>query len=459
MRIVPSIIALALLVSCNQKDLNLMIIHTDQQSQWTVGVYGLDDLRGPLTTPNLDNLAKDGVLFTNFFTNSAVCSPSRALMMTGLYATGNGVYTNNNVMKDVPTLASILKEAGYSTGYSGKWHLSGTAKPGWAPESYGWDDNRFMFNRGHYKKITENEDGSLKAHPYKEIGDEESFTTDWLTDKTLDFIRENQDNKFAYMVSYPDPHQPWEVREPFNSMYPEDEMSVPESYSHHDDPINSWLDSLIQKHYKNVSPERIRRFKAMYSGSVHLIDYNVGRLVEELKSLDLYDKTLVVFTSDHGEYMGEHGMFYKNQFFEAAYQLPMVIHHPDIQKDEANDAVFSMVDFAPGILGLMGIENEKEFHGRDFSVAIDGQDQWDDVAHVHHANHTGVGVFTPEYYLIIHKSGENLLFDRVNDPMEMKNLYNDPRHQNVVELMTELVKEHHKMYGTPEYDWICRLVE
>jgi len=452
------IMLIALLVSCSQKDFNLLIIHTDQQSQWTVGAYGMDELRGPLTTPNLDELASDGVLFTNFFTNSAVCSPSRALMMTGCYAPANGVYTNNMVMNDIPTLASILKDDGYATGYTGKWHLSGTAKPGWAPDSYGWEDNRFMFNRGHYKKISENEDGGLKAHPYKVIGDEESYTTDWLTDKALDFIRENQDNKFAYMVSYPDPHQPWEVREPFNSMYPEEEMSVPESFIHHDKPIIAWQDSLIKKHYKNVDEDRVMRFKAMYSGSVHLIDYNTGRLIDFLKESDLYDNTIIVFTTDHGEYMGEHGMLYKNQLFEGAHRLPMIIHLPGRRTGETITNVFSMVDFTPGILSLMDIYPDVEFQGNDFSVILEKNNDWLNEAHVHHANHVGAGLFTKEYYLILHRSGEHLLFDRINDPKEMNNLYYDEEYGEVVEEMTSKIHDHHKFYNTPEWEWI-RTVE
>ena len=457
LRTTISLFLTVLLVSCTQKDLNLLIIHTDQQSQWTVGAYGMDELRGPLTTPHLDALAEEGILFTNFFTNSAVCSPSRALMMTGCYATRNGVYSNNMVMEHIPTLASQLAEAGYVTGYAGKWHLSGTAKPGWIPDSYGWEDNRFMFNRGHYKKITENDDGSLTAHPYKVIGDEKSYTTDWLTDKAIDFIDRNREVKFAFMVSYPDPHQPWEVREPFNSMYPEEEMSVPQSFIQYDNPLVDWHDSILKKHYKNNYPKKVRRFKAMYSGSVHLIDHNVGRLIDFLKESDLYNNTIVLFTTDHGEYMGEHGMFYKNQLFEAAHRLPLIMHLPGSSSGQVINNVFSMVDFMPGLLNLMGIVPDEGVHGRDFSMFLDNVEGWEDWAHVHHSGHMGAGLFTKEYYLILHRSGEHLLFDRINDPEEMSNLYYDDEYQDVVEEMQAKIFEHHKRYGTPEYKWISRL--
>jgi len=445
-----------IVAGCGQRKLNLLILHTDQQSQWTVGAYGMDELRGPLTTPNLDALAEDGILFTNFFTNSGVCSPSRALMMTGCYATRNGVYSNNMVMSDIPTLATQLNDAGYTTGYAGKWHLSGTAKPGWEPDGYGWTDNRYMFNRGHYKKITDLDGENPKAYPYKVIGDEKSFTTDWLTNKTLEFIRAKQNERFAYMVSYPDPHQPWEVREPYNSMYAPSDMSIPESFSQRIDPQTGWHADIVKTH-KNLSQAKLQRIKSMYSGSVNLLDYNMGRIIDELKELDLYDKTLIVFTTDHGEYMGEHGMLYKNNFYETAYRLPFILRIPDGEKEIVNDHIFSMVDFMPGILNLLGIEPNEEVQGQDFSSLLTEEStEWTEEAHVHHATHKGAGIFTPDYYLLLHRSGEHLLFNRVSDPYELYNLYGDPDFQSIVKEMTERIMEHHKLYDTPEWKWLSK---
>lgn len=451
------ILVSVIIAGCGQQKLNLLILHTDQQSQWTVGAYGMDELRGPLTTPNLDALAEDGILFTNFFTNSGVCSPSRALMMTGCYATRNGVYRNNMVMSDIPTLATHLNEAGYLTGYAGKWHLSGNPKPGWAPRSYGWTDNQYMFNRGHYKKIEDLEGMSPKAYPYKIIGDENTYTTDWLTAKVIDFLRENQEKKFAYMVSYPDPHQPWQVREPYNSMYSPADMLVPESYSQRIDPLTEWHSEILTHHTK-LSQKKLQKIKAMYSGSVHLLDHSIGKIIKELENLKLYDKTLIVFTTDHGEYMGEHGMLYKNNFFEAAYRLPFILRIPDGQKGSLNEHVFSMVDFMPGILNLLGIEPNEQVHGRDFSSLLTDEPlEWKEEAHVHHAVHNGAGLFTPDYYLLLYRTGEHLLFDRKNDPKELYNLYNDPEFELVIVEMTNRILEHHKLYNTPEWKWLGEL--
>ncbi len=413
----------------------------------------MDDLRGPLKTPNLDQLASEGILFTNFFTNSAVCSPSRAIMMTGCYPTRNGVPENNMILNDIPTLADYLNQKGYATGYAGKWHLSGEARPGWAPSSYGWTDNRYMFNRGHYKKITEASDGSLVAHPYKEIGDEENYTTDWLTNKAIEFIELHANTKFAYMVSFPDPHQPWEVREPFNSQYKAEEMTVPDSYSQLFNPINEWHNDIVSGN-QNLTLKRLKNIKAMYSGSVGLIDHSVGRLIQVLEDLDLTEKTIVVFTSDHGEYMGEHGLLYKNQYFETAYRLPLIIRNPNYPNSVIKTEVFSMVDFMPGILGMMGIEVDEEVEGKDFSVILEEQNEWSNEAFVHHSSETGVGVFTPEFYLIIQQSGENMLFNRKEDPQELYNLYYDPEFYEIRDSLTGMILVHNKAIQSKELVWL-----
>lgn len=438
---------------CKPGHLNLLIVHTDQQARWTVGVYNEDELRGPLTTPNLDRLAKEGILFTNFFTNSAVCSPSRALMMTGCYATRNGVVDNNMVMVDLPTLADHLAAAGYKTGYAGKWHLSGTARPGWAPDPYGWVDNRYMFNRGHYKMIRMDASGNPEAISGQQPGDEESYTTDWLTDRAIEFIRGHQDDLFAYMVSYPDPHQPWQVREPFNSMYDPDMMSVPRSFFQTIDPLNNWHREMVEQ-YGILTAERLQRIKSMYSGSVNLIDYNVGIMLAELEQLDLLDQTMIVFTTDHGEYMGEHGLLYKNVFFEAAYRLPLIIRHPDMEAGQFNPHFIGMVDFMPGILSLLGLPVPEEIDGRDFALTFHEDPDWNEEVIIHHSRHDGAGLYTPDYFLLLHRTGEDLLFDRIRDPEALHNIYYDPESRFIADSLSARIISHHRDLQTGEWVWL-----
>ena len=168
---------------------NLLVIHTDQQSCWSLSAYG-----GTLvSTPNIDSLATEGVILDSFFTNVAVCTPSRGCFVTGRYEHAHGAYRNNIPLgRDEITFAQVLRDAGYDTGYAGKWHLDGTPRPGWVhPErSMGFADARFMFNRGHWKKISDPPMNDMEpvVHPYREIGDDRSYPTDWLTDRAIDFV-------------------------------------------------------------------------------------------------------------------------------------------------------------------------------------------------------------------------------------------------------------------------------
>ena len=152
---------------------NVLIIHTDQQSWWTLGCYGST----VISTPNIDRLASEGAKLTGFFVNSAVCTPSRGTFLTGRYPHAHGAFRNNLPLnRDEVTFAEIFRRNGYETGYAGKWHLDGTARPGWvhAERSMGFEDANFMFNRGHWKKIADTDMGDCEPtiFPYREFGDE-----------------------------------------------------------------------------------------------------------------------------------------------------------------------------------------------------------------------------------------------------------------------------------------------
>ena len=247
----------------NKKYPNLLIIHTDQLSSWALSVYAKQLTGTPnygkilIETPHIDSLAKEGAIFYNFFTNSAVCTPSRGCLLSGRYPHAHGAYRNNIEMnRDEVTIAHILQSNGYETGYAGKWHLDGEPKPGWVrpARSMGFADCRFMFNRGHWKKIVDQPQGNPKAFPYKVIGDEKTFTTDWLADKTIEFIEKTGNRPFFYMVSIPDPHGPFTVRRPYMNMYRPDEMTVPNTF---------------KESSQNSKPNRRRTKEAMKKSKAH----------------------------------------------------------------------------------------------------------------------------------------------------------------------------------------------
>jgi len=334
---------------------NLLIIHTDQQSAWTLSAYGGE----LIDTPHIDRLGREGALFHSFFTNSAVCTPSRGCFLTGRYPHCHGAYANNIPLnRDAITLAHILLQNGYETGYAGKWHLDGTPRPGWVhPErSMGFADSRYMFNRGHWKRI------EFMPTPRDQplvfsgvVGDERTYTTDWLTDRTIEFIREARTAPFFYMVSFPDPHDPVDVRPPYDALYRPEDMPLPSTFS--EASLPAWAER-----FRRTTPyaldrpdreERLRRRKAFYCGEVKLIDDSVGRLLDGLEQQGVLDETIVVFTTDHGEYMGEHGLYAKNQLYETAYRIPLLIRWPGgIPGGTIVDRMVATVDFQPTILGL-----------------------------------------------------------------------------------------------------------
>ncbi len=207
----------------NPDQANLLIIHTDEHNFRTLGCYRetLSDEQAYMwgsgiivETPNLDRIASEGALCTNWYATSPVCTPSRASMISGMYPAVTGSPVNDMPLNDdVVSFAHILKEAGYATSYVGKWHLDGSAKPGFSPaRKFGFEDNRYMFNRGHWKVLAEDEKGPRVDQDINNKGwaiydasavTKESFTTDFLVDRTLEILERDKDKPFCVMLSIP----------------------------------------------------------------------------------------------------------------------------------------------------------------------------------------------------------------------------------------------------------------
>lgn len=436
---------------------NILIIHTDQQSSWTLSVYG-----GTLVdTPSIDRIGREGAVFNNFFTNSAVCTPSRGCFLTGRYPHSHGAYKNNiELNRDEMTIAQILQENGYDTGYAGKWHLDGEPKPGWmdSSRSMGFEDCRYMFNRGHWKKIIEDENGMAKESPYNVIGDEKTFTTDWLADKTMDFIKQPRKNPFFFMVSIPDPHTPYTVRLPYDTMFDSDDMPVPDTFSQENMP--KWAEKAREngpyRMDKSNREQILRRHKAGYCGEVKCIDYNVGRILDCLAKQGILSNTIIVFTTDHGDYLGEHGLLGKNHLYETAYRIPMLVRWPKkIQSGTVIDNIASTVDFQPTILNLMGIDPCRREQGRDASALLQGKEaNWKDVAYIHHASMKRAGIFTPQYELAYVQNSDHILFDRANDPDQVNNLFYRPEYKDIINELTQQIVKHNVEVNSPAASWL-----
>jgi len=438
---------------------NVLIVLTDQQSAWTVGAYG----GTVVATPHIDAIAAEGARFDAFFTNSAVCSPSRGCFFTGLYPHVHGTYHNDiELNRDAVTFARVLQDHGYETGYAGKWHLDGhKRRPGWmTPDrSMGFADCRWMFECSHAKGVIESEDGPPTLSPDPAAG---RFMTDWLADKAIDFLERDRSRPFCYVVGIPDPHEPYSVREPWASRFRPEDVPMPATF---DEPtLPHWarhdLEGCGTWHDRDDPEDAYRRAMAAYCGEVACIDENVGRLLACLRERGILDKTVVVFTTDHGDYMGRHGLCGKNRVYEDVYRIPLLIRWPErIAAGTVVDRFVTTVDFQQTLLGLLGVPAAGAEQGRDASPFLRGEiTEWTDEAYFHHSHFDFTGLFTPAYELGLASGGEHVLFDRVNDPDQRVNLYHDADRRETVASMTGKVVAHNRLLASPAMAWLAALV-
>jgi len=434
---------------------NLLVIHTDEHNFRTLGCYrAMMDAEQALMwgqavveTPNIDWLAKAGALCTSFYATTPVCSPSRAAFVSGRYPQNTPVTTNNIPMADdIVTFAEILRRKGYATGYAGKWHLDGFGKPQWGPKrQFGFADNRYMFNRGHWKQMEDTAAGPrIKARKngkptYAVQGaDAKSFTTDWLADKTVDFIVENKDKPFCYMVSIPDPHGPDTVRKPYDTMYAEQTYKQPRTFDVEGRRVPNW-------------GKAAGGFNGMakYYGMVKCIDDNVGKILGSLRKLGLIENTIVVFTADHGDLRGEHHRQNKGVPFEGSAKIPFVMYYPSkITGATVIDEALGCVDFLPTVLSLMGVETAGKEEGRDASALFTkgkAPADWKDITFIRstggpNAKTSWIGAVTKRYKLVYSNIDDPWLFDLAKDPDELENFFAESAYRETVrELSHELL--------------------
>jgi arylsulfatase A-like enzyme len=432
------------------------VLHTDEHNFRTLGCYRrllppdqafVWGREAVVSTPHLDWLAREGATVERFYAASPVCTPSRASLVSGREPQNTGAIRNNLPMSDeIVTFAEVLRREGYATGYAGKWHLDGEAKPGWAPErKFGFDDNRYLFNRGHWKQLEETaSDPRVKARSHDgkptyavEGADAQSFTTDFLADRTVEFIRRHARQPFCFMVSFPDPHGPNTVRSPYDTMFDGLRFEQPRTARESGKDLPSW---------GRTPPDRFnQRQMSRYFGMVKCIDDNVGKIVNALRSAGRLTDTIVVFTADHGDMCGEHGRHNKGIPLDGSVRIPFVIRAAGIiPPNTVVRAVLSTTDFKPTILALMGFPGDGRDDGRDASDLFrTGQTPlgWKDIAfsRIGTGRSGWIGAFTSRYKLVVSPADDPCLFDLQTDPDELNNVFRVPSYRAVVrELGLEL---------------------
>ena len=446
---------------------NILIIYTDEHNFRTLGCYRNflpDDLAFvwgegvKVETPNIDLLARDGLLCTSFYAAAPVCTPSRAAFMTGLYPHTTGAPQNNLPMYDsMVTFAEILRNNGYTTGYVGKWHLDGEAKPGWEPErKFGWVDNRYMFNRGHWKvfadtgnkaKVVGSHIEELDKYIYDITGaDEYSFATDFLTDRTIALIKEVDENTpFCMMLSLPDPHGPNSVRAPYDTMYNEMNFQAPKTFFQTPEQTPGWLGGGNNR----IKSEKLnQKSMSQYFGMVKCIDDNVGKLLAFLKESGHEDNTIVVFTSDHGDMMGEHRKHNKGAPYETSAGVAFIMKYPGhIRAGKVINKAYTSADFAPTLLGILDMNDKLPGqHGRDDSDIFLNEDaviDSDEITYMraHGVDPHWVTAVSDRYKLVLSKQDIPWLFDLEEDPDELTNYYTHPEYKEISYHLTQRLAE------------------
>lgn len=323
---------------------NLLFVFPDQMRASALGCAGNPDIQ----TPHLDALARQGIRFTHACANCPLCTPSRGTMLTGRYPLSHRAADNSLPLPQAQrTFGEILSDAGWETGYIGKWHLDGIPSDRFTPQGPRRHGFRYwaVWNCAHdYFR------GQLYLDAPEPL-ELPGYEPDAQTDLAIDFIQRHQDKPFALFLSWGPPHQPYEqVPETYRRIYEPGALTLP----------------------PNVERPNLRVI-ADYYAAVTALDWNVGRLLDALSQCDLERRTIVVFTSDHGDMLFSHGEQQKQKPWEESISVPLIVRYPGVVPGGCTSRVlFSSVDLLPSLLGLLGVSVDAGVEGTDLSAILRG---------------------------------------------------------------------------------------
>lgn len=399
---------------------DILILMCDQLNASVISCYG-----GDVPTPNIDRLAKEGVLFTNATCAYPICSPSRASIITGQYAHKHGLIhncmkydylqeelpdTEEGIKKDDITTESILNGIGYETHHYGKWHLLGEKLPYYNDmymEHYQFaeemkekfdeikksDPDKWMDwygwalpvkisekHRAATDSIGRQWDNLKYADLIKKAGKLEMEIEDTFDDKvasrTIKEIKKHKNTPFMITCSFNDPHDPNVIPSPYYEMFNPDDIAFPVNKDVIEKQFeNDWSREIVSKPGDDTLKELMR----IYRGQVKLVDDEIGRILSTLDDEGLTKNTIVIFIADHGDMMGGHGMFWKSSFnlYDEIVRVPCIIRYPEKVQPDICDAPMSGVDIMPTLLSLCGQKVPSFAHGYDFAPFLTGNESLD----------------------------------------------------------------------------------
>lgn len=461
---------------------NILFIMSDDHAAQAISCYGSKINQ----TPNLDRLAKEGMRFANCFCTNAVCGPSRAVILTGKYSHLNGFARNGNVFDgSQQTVAKLLQKAGYQTAIVGKWHLESLPT--------GFDDWQILYGQGpYYNPRMRTPKGPV---PYS------GYTTDIITDIVLDYLEHKRDKSkpFFLMYHHKAPHRNWMPAPEMLHKYDGQTMPEPETLfddytgrgtaAHKADMrISTTMndEDLKLAEPKGLTPEQARTFREAYASEneafrkaglsgrelvswkyqryikdyvrcVDSVDKNVGRVLDYLDRSGLARNTIVIYTSDQGFYLGEHGWFDKRFMYEESLRMPLLVRWPGhIQAGSTSDRMVLNLDFAETFLDCAGAAIPSDMQGQSVKPILEGNPpaDWRTAMYYRYYEYPAVhmvakhyGIRTDRYKLIrYHELGEWELFDLEKDPDEMTSVYSDPAYADVVRRLKGELEQLKKSY-------------
>ncbi len=482
------LVALVLLASvCHsaEKRPNVIFVFTDDHAAHAISAYGSRINQ----TPNIDRLAREGMLFRNCFCTNSICAPSRAVVLTGKHSHRNGVRRNGDRFDgSQQTFPKLLRRAGYQTAVVGKWHLKS--------DPTGFDFWKVLIGQGSYYNPRFKSAEGVTRH--------KGYTTDIITDMTLDWLRNGRDpdKPFLLMYQHKAPHREWLPGPDHLRLYDDQQIAEPDTLfddytgkakvalsqemtvAHHlrlqQDLKMGWTppgltppqreawrqayqprDEAFLK--SDLDSEELVRWKYQryikdYLRCVASVDDNLGRVLRYLDDTGLAQNTIVVYSSDQGFFLGDHGWYDKRWMYEESLRMPFIVRWPaEVAPGAENTDLIQNVDFAETFLDVAGADIPSDMQGRSLRPLMKGDtpDDWRSSIYYHYWEFPAVhsvarhrGVRTARFKLIHYYQADAWeLFDLENDPHEMKSVYDDPRYADAQQRLVEELERLRKHTG------------
>jgi arylsulfatase A-like enzyme len=488
---------------------NVILITSDQQR---ADCYGFEGRR--VRTPHLDLMASQGTRFSACITPNNVCQPSRASILTGLLPNTHRVYDNGIDLDPAlgdAGIAGTLNRAGVRTGFLGKAHFStwqtfeatGTPEcrssmkdfgPDWFGPYMGFEHVELVVlghnqwtpqkppSGQHYEAWYYGDGlGDLKNKLYATRLDPQTdavqtfhsalpsawHNSTWLGDRTIEYLRNHRDERFFVWTSFPDPHHPFDAPDPWSRMHHPDDVDLPVHRTKDLDrrpwwhraslegvPVVSPEFRKLRQEYSRVpdqTDEQLRHLIANYYGMISLIDHNVGRIMAAVHELGLAENTLVIYTTDHGDWLGDHGLILKGPInYEGLVRVGCLFHGPGVPASRVVGDPVSTLDLAATVLDYLGVSPQADMHSRSLRPLVADEagasrdfayNEWDI-----NASRCGVALDLRMVRTSTHKltlettSGAGELYDLANDPHEMDNRFDDPGVRAIQAEMTDMIR-------------------